>query len=117
MAEARRSFISKLFARRDHELPKPKPTSGSLSAFQSVSIGCGAKSCGAAKDLDTLRFLAKRAPALPLATCSMQNQCQCRYVKHSDRRSDVRRLLDAGMSTLLFESEERRRTAGRRRTD
>ena len=48
----------------------------------------------------------------------MQHQCHCRYVKHADRRTESRRLIDAiGMSALLFESQERRAKVGRRKND
>jgi hypothetical protein len=115
------SFFSKLFSSPNSSSAKLNAkavTSSPPSAFQSVSILQGPKACCASKDLAKVRFLAKQAPALPLAKCSMQDQCHCRYVKHMDRRTEARRLIDVvGMSALLFESQERRAKAGRRKSD
>ena len=112
-----RSFFLKLFSSRDRTPSTPKPTS-CATAFQSVSILQGATACCASKNYARVRILAKHAPSLPLAKCDMQEQCHCRYVKHADRRTDARRLMDvAGMSAILFDSQERRQKAGRRKTD
>lgn len=116
------SFFSKLFSSRERSSTKlgtkRDTPSSHAAAFRSVSILQGPQGCCASKDLAKVRFLAKQAPALPLAKCTMQDGCHCRYVKHPDRRAEPRRLIDvAGMSALLFESEERRATAGRRKTD
>ena len=115
------SFFSKLFPSRERssarvstKRDRPSPP----AAFQSVSILQGPQACCASKDLAKVRFLAKQAPALPLAKCTMQDECHCRYVKHLDRRTDARRLIDAaGMSVMLFESQERRAKVDRRKTD
>ena len=115
------SFFSKLFSSREHSSAKlgtKRDTPSSPAAFRSASILQGPQACCASKELAKVRFLAKHAPALPLAKCTMQDGCHCRYVKHLDRRTEPRRLIDvAGMSALLFESEERRAKAGRRKTD
>lgn len=117
------SFLSKLFSSSDRDAAKvsasAKPQRSSPpTAFQSVSILQGPKACCASKDVAKIRFLTKQAPALPLAGCTMQDECHCRYVKHTDRRTEARRLIDVvGMSALLFESEERRAKAGRRKSD
>jgi hypothetical protein len=47
----------------------------------------------------------------------MQGECRCRYVKHSDRRAEARRLMDVGVSTAFFDGTERRSKNGRRATD
>lgn len=70
-----------------------------------------------AKKLSEHRFLAKDAPPVPLAGCTMKEHCQCRYLKHKDRRSESRRLVEFGMSARLFDGSERRRIGGRRKTD
>jgi hypothetical protein len=115
------SFLSKLFSSPDRSSAKvstKRDTPSAPTPFQSVSILQGPKACCASKDLAKVRFLAKQAPALPLAKCAMQHQCHCRYVKHVDRRTESRRLIDViGMSALLFESQERRAKVGRRKTD
>jgi hypothetical protein len=82
-----------------------------------VSIHRGVKYCGVAKQLGARRFLARAAPALPLAGCGMQGQCQCRYVKHRDRRTEPRRLMDLGMRALIFDGREQRFRKGRRSSD
>src|SRR5688572_4270198 len=110
------SFFSKLFSSPDRSSAKvssKRDTPAPAAAFQSVSILQGPNACCASKDLAKVRFLAKQAPMLPLAKCDMQHQCHCRYVKHTDRRTESRRLIDAiGMSALLFESQERRAKVG-----
>jgi hypothetical protein len=117
------SFLSRLFSSSDRDAAKvsasAKPQRPSPpTAFQSVSILQGPKACCASKDVAKVRFLTKQAPQLPLASCTMQDQCHCRYVKHADRRTEARRLIDAmGMSALLFESQERRGKPGRRKGD
>jgi hypothetical protein len=115
------SFFSKLFSSPDRssaKLSTKRETPSLPTPFRSVSILQGPNACCASKDLAKVRFLSKQAPALPLAKCDMQHQCQCRYVKHADRRTESRRLIDAiGMSALLFESQERRAKVGRRKTD
>jgi hypothetical protein len=114
---SRKSFLSKLFSPRTQDSPKPKSTSVRTS-FQAVAIQRGPKGCcQKAQQLGQVRFLAKHAPVLPLMGCSMQGECQCRYVKHSDRRIDSRRLMDVGMSTVLFDTQERRLRKGRRTAD
>ena len=115
------SFFSKLFSSRERSsarLSTKRDRPSPPAAFQSVSILQGPQACCASKDLAKVRFLAKQAPALPLAKCTMQDECHCRYVKHVDRRTEARRLIDAaGMSVMLFESQERRAKVGRRKTD
>jgi hypothetical protein len=48
---------------------------------------------------------------------AMPASCQCRYVKHRDRRAEPRRLVDFGVSTRLFDGRERRSKGGRRSDD
>lgn len=109
----RKSLLSFLIPRLGGEPPAPKTLS--VPAFQGVSIHPGAKACGAVKQVQTRRFLAKSVPALPLAGCGVPAQCQCRYVKHKDRRSDARRLGDCGLTNAFFDGAERRSTKPRRR--
>jgi hypothetical protein len=112
-----KSLFLSWFSNRNRETPKAKSVLRAAPAFQAVSIQHGANACCAAKELERVRFLATRAPALPLGTCSMQGQCRCRYVKHADRRTDARRLMDVGMATVLFDTQDRRHTNGRRVSD
>ena len=88
-----------------------------LRPFQAVSIHRGLQCCQLAKRFSEHRFLVRDAPALPLSGCSMRETCQCRYLKHKDRRSEPRRLIDFGLSTQLFDGRERRGRGGRRSHD
>ena len=48
----------------------------------------------------------------------MSKSCQCKYIKHRDRRSEPRRLIDFGVAARLFDGKERRaRRIGRRTSD
>jgi hypothetical protein len=47
----------------------------------------------------------------------MGKKCQCKYIKHKDRRSEARRLMDFGMAARLFDGKERRARRGRRGND
>jgi hypothetical protein len=85
--------------------------------FQAVSIQRGVKACETAKRLGSRRFLAHKAPSLPLPGCGMSDQCRCRYMKYPDRRGEPRRLMDVGLSSVVFDSGERRSRKGRRSTD
>lgn len=113
----RKSLLSFLLPRLGREPPTPPKRSLAIPAFQGVSIHPGAKACGAVKQLHTRRFLAKSVPAVPLATCGMPAQCHCRYVKHQDRRTDARRLVDCGLTSTLFDGAERRSKQRRRKAE
>jgi hypothetical protein len=55
--------------------------------FAAVSIQPDMLSpCEAVLKVQARRFLAMRAPGLPLSECG-RKKCGCRYVRHSDRRS------------------------------
>jgi hypothetical protein len=112
----RKFLLSLLLPRLGRDSPR-QPSKPSMPMFQGVSIHCGPKACGAAKQLGGRRLLARMAPVLPLAGCGMQGECRCRYVKHSDRRAEARRLMDVGVSTVFFDGTERRAKNGRRATD
>lgn len=113
----KKSLLDVLLSRLGREKPNPQPARVPLRPFQAISIFRGVTSCPAAKQLSEHRFLARDAPPLPLPGCSMRAQCQCRYLKHSDRRSGPRRLLDFGLSARLFDGRERRQRGGRRTED
>ena len=86
----RKSLLSFLLPRLAPE-PAPREAPLSVPKYQGVSIRPGSKACGAVKQLNQRRFLAKSVPSLPLAGCGLSGQCHCRYVKHADRRSDAGR--------------------------
>jgi hypothetical protein len=112
----RKSLLSFLLPRLGREPPQPV-SKLSIPMFQGVSIHAGPKACGAVKQVDARRFLAKSVPALPLAGCGIPGQCQCRYVKYKERRSDARRLVDCGLTNSFFDGAERRSSQPRRKVD
>jgi hypothetical protein len=113
----RRNSLFEIFRaclhRRDSETSKLAAPS---RPFQAVSIDCGIDACEAARALRDQRFLAKRAPPLPLASCTHPNSCECRYLKHKDRRAENRRAIGFIPVHRRF-GPERRRRPGRRATD
>jgi hypothetical protein len=106
-------FLARLAGKQEPELRPSAP----LRPFQAVSIYRGLECCQIAKKFSEHRFLVRDAPTLPLAGCTMRAACQCRYLKHKDRRSEPRRLVDFGLSTRLFDGRERRGRVGRRSKD
>jgi hypothetical protein len=105
-------FLARLAGKQE-----PEMSAAPLRPFQSVSIYRGLECCQMAKKFSEHRFLVRDAPPLPLSGCTMRGACQCRYLKHKDRRSDPRRLIDFGLATRLFAGHERRERGGRRSDD
>jgi hypothetical protein len=100
------------------KVPPPASAPGApLRRFQAISIYRGVVACDMARKFGEHRFLAKDAPPLPLTGCSMRERCQCRYIKHRDRRGESRRLVDFGVSVRMFDGRERRSSQGRRSED
>lgn len=93
--------------------PEKKPARP--KRYQSVSVVCGSKCCAAVKMLSAERFLAGSAPALPLASCTVPEQCNCCFRKYDDRRDDNRRL--PGEMTRWYGGTEKRLSRGRRQVD
>jgi hypothetical protein len=97
--------------------PPRRAGSSNETKFNAVSIWPGEVSCEAARQMADIRFLCAKAPRLPLPECGVQN-CECRYVHFSDRRSGLdrrnpdhyTRAHEAGMA-------DRRSNRGRRSTD
>jgi hypothetical protein len=80
-----------------------------------VSIERDLLPCDAAKALADKRFLSHEAPDLPLAGCD-RDKCTCRYIHHSDRRSnEERRLPFVTHKGFGFEIDEERRQSNDRR--
>ena len=113
--QTKRSLLEGLLARFSGR--KEPPAAGPLRPFQAISIYRGLICCEMARKFSDHRFLVRDAPPLPLAGCSMRKTCQCRYIKHRDRRSEPRRLIDFGMAARLFDGRERRARRGGRRSD
>lgn len=87
----------------------------SKDAWKAVGIVPGESACAAAKELTGKRFLARSAPRLPLAECTNQDRCKCKYRHYGDRRSEQRR---AGAARSLYPTKaptkEQRRPGERR---
>jgi hypothetical protein len=115
-AQAKRSLLEGLLARFSGRKEPPAAT-GPLRPFQAISIYRGLICCELARRFSEHRFLVRDAPPLPLSGCSMSKKCQCKYIKHRDRRSEPRRLIDFGVAARLFDGRERRARSGRRRSD
>jgi hypothetical protein len=112
----RKSLLDTLLSRL-RKRPERAPAEPAARPFQAISIYRGVPACTPAKRFSDYRFLAKDAPQLPLVGCTMANTCQCRYLKHKDRRSDRRRLMEFGASSRSFMGQERRQRGGRRTSD
>lgn len=115
--QAKTSLLEGLLARFSSRKEPPAAT-GPLRPFQAISIYRGLICCEMARQFSDHRFLVRDAPPLPLAGCNMGKTCKCKYIKHRDRRSEPRRLMDFGMAAHLFDGRERRdRKSGRRSKD
>jgi hypothetical protein len=111
------SFLGGLLARFGAR-KKPPEAAARLRPFQAISIFRGVVCCDMARKFSEHRFLVRDAPSLPLSGCSMREKCQCKYIKHKDRRGEPRRLIDFGVAARLFDGQERRvRRGGRRSSD
>jgi hypothetical protein len=118
MKQLRKSSLLEVLMMRLGRKPSSPATSREpLRPFQAISIHRGVVACAMARKFSEHRFLAKDAPPLPLSGCTMSATCQCRYLKHRDRRGESRRLADFGVSTRLFDGRERRARGGRRKDD
>lgn len=109
------SILGGLLARFGARKEPPEST-GPLRPFQAISIHRGLICCDMARKFSEHRFLARSAPPLPLGGCTMRENCRCKYIKHKDRRSEPRRLIDFGVAERIFDGRERR-ARGRRSGD
>lgn len=114
--QAKRSLLQGLLAGFSSR-KEPPAVSGPLRPFQAISIYRGLTCCQMARRFDEHRFLVRDAPPLPLSGCTMSEKCQCKYIKHRDRRAEPRRLMDFGVGASLFDGRERRLRGGRRSND
>ena len=113
--QAKRSLLQGLLARFSSR-KEPPAVSGPLRPFQAILIYRGLICCDMARKFSDHRFLVRDAPPLPLAGCSLAKTCQCKYIKHRDRRAEPRRLIDFGVAQRLFDGRERRERGGGRRS-
>lgn len=112
-----RGWVSGLLERLE---PKPQPTIRlkrvePLTPFRAVSVRAGYISCEAAKQFGSKRFLADKAPRLPLPECNCET-CNCSYVHYPDRRRGFDRRKELGKAPVAA-TLERRFRPGRRATD
>jgi hypothetical protein len=112
--QAKKTLLEGLLARFGPR--KEPPAAGPLRPFQAISIYRGLACCDVARKFSEHRFLVRDAPPLPLAGCNMRKTCQCKYIKHRDRRAEPRRLIDFGLAARLFDGKERRARKGGRRS-
>lgn len=115
-------ILSMLFGRKKSAIPTRAAKPGSTSSpYQSVELvvspgGC----CSASEALSGKRLLASEAPVLPLPGCD-QSKCQCRYDRHTDRRTEARRASDVGLHVAadMYRRAGKcaRKDNGRRATD
>lgn len=86
-----------------------------VNPYHAISVEPGPKCCKEVSELEDQRFLAGAAPSLPLRKCDKAS-CTCRYVHHSDRRSDEgRRAQPHNPHGHL--TNDRRKGGGRRASD
>jgi hypothetical protein len=104
-------FLSRIGRRSTQEGKAP------ARPFQAISIFRGVRACEMARKFSEHRFLTRDAPSLPLSGCTLPESCECRYIRHKDRRAEARRLVDFGTSARVFDGRERRLRRGRRATD
>ncbi len=97
----------------------PKPDR--MGVYHAVAIKYSENACDAAKALTGHRFLANKAPHLPLPECDFPD-CRCQFANYDDRRSgnDRRSPFGSGRapgSTGSYERERRERTDRRKKSD
>lgn len=88
-----------------------------INLYQAVEVMPCTRSCEAARQAQSHRFLARKAPALPLAQCDRPGHCACRFRKHDDRRVGPQRTPYASELVRAFPGKDRRAGRGRRKTD
>lgn len=91
------------------------------TAKADVSMGrmlqCCGDACTVARELATTWFAEADAPKLPLTGCSHAAQCQCRWLRVSERRKEHRRAVPDRRGKLRFGDAPDRRSGGDRRKD
>lgn len=105
-----------LVARRPREMNRVQRKPRAAQRFGAVEIRTRGGACAAARALESARFLANEAPALPLPDCAAA-KCTCTFGKLSDRRTEGRRLEHGGLSAALFLTNNRREKDDRRLRD
>ena len=86
-------------------------------SWHAVDILPGPLFCPEVKRLGGCRFLAGKAPRLPIPDCSTRWRCRCVYRHFLDRRLGPRRADERGRPALAWLSKNRRERRGRRADD
>jgi hypothetical protein len=116
-------FFAALFGRRPPATPtKAKPSAAGaagsrINAYQAVSIIHSRKACPAAIAEGERRFLARRAPTLPLPDCDRPDRCTCRFQKYPERRAGAQRLQSVNEVGRWYPGRDKRVKKGRRLAD
>jgi len=110
-----------LFGKPSREDPAKKPATAAPAKpappgknYGSVSVVPGNECCSAAKDIVGKRFLFREGLRLPLADCTTQTHCSCKFKKASDRRDGDRREPGISETGRWFAGPENRKRGGRR---
>jgi hypothetical protein len=114
MPRDHRFDFGELLRRVGRRPPRPAPARRSAEPYHSVSIRIGKDACAAANAVAGRRFLAAKAPQLPLHGCNAE-RCTCVFLHHEDRRAEDRRADET--LTPGFGGHNQRVGAGRRRED
>jgi hypothetical protein len=103
--------------------PADKEAQTPMGAYRCTSIVFEESACAAVKAIGNKRFLAvdRNTPMLPLPECD-QSKCNCKYMRHDDRRDDNDdRRWAAALQTAMYEEggkqDRRLKRRGRRKTD
>jgi hypothetical protein len=112
-----RTLLSVLLSRLTKSRPPAPKKAAPMRPFQAISIFRGTRACEMARKFSEHRFLAREAPQLPLTGCSMSENCECRYIRHRDRRGESRRVLDFFKTAARSVGYKERRLRRGRRSD
>jgi hypothetical protein len=87
--------------------------------YAAVTIIPGKPCCSAVGELKGARILAADVPKLPLPSCTVGDNCRCRYKKFPDRREDdLGRRSDFGEERAAwYVGTQRRKSRGKRSAD
>ena len=99
---------------------KSQSGQGQHNPYRAASISPGGCACTDATSLADKRFLLEQAPRMPLRECDAA-KCDCRYVRHDDRRVNDDRRAVFCLQTDLYEmagkSDKRVTGYSRRQSD
>lgn len=109
-------FLRKKFDSQVRLSGRPVPSHRVVNPYHAVSIAKGPGGCKEVAELKGRRFLASKAPMVPLPACDAAS-CSCRYIHFDDRRTDENRRVLTQDLRGNHGTRERRLGPGRRATD